>query len=94
MKRRRTPVQTLRSTLITFVVAVVLEAACRDLFAARDTVAVLLAGGGAAARFDVGLAIGFVMLRLLVWLILPGLLARDAVIALFDRNAPVARDGG
>ena len=94
MKRRRTRAQTLRSTLITFAVAAILEIACRHLLAARDTVAVLLAGGGEASRIEVGLAVGFVILRLLVWLILPGLVARDAVMALLDRSAPPARNAG
>lgn len=84
--KKRTPAQALRSTCTTAVVAAALELILRHAFAARDTVAVLFAGGGSADRGVVTLALGFVLLRLFVYLVLPGLVVRDAVHALLARR--------
>jgi hypothetical protein len=85
-RKKRTPAQTLKLTLVSAVAVVVIHLALKHWMAASDVVSVLFARGGAAPRLDVVLALAFVLLRIFVFLILPGIVARDLVLAAIRIN--------
>ena len=82
---KRTPVQSFKATLSSTIVVIGLEVAMKHWLAANDVVAVLLAGGGNAPYLHVILALVFVLLRIFVFLILPGIIARELFLALVKR---------
>lgn len=76
-RKRLTPTKGLLLMLINAAVLIALELLLKNWMGANDVVSVLFAAGSHAPFWKVSLAICFVLLRLFVWLILPGLVVRE-----------------
>jgi hypothetical protein len=85
--KRRTPAQSLKASLASAVVIIALETAMKHWIGANNVVATLLAGGGNAPFLHIAIALAFVLLRIFVFLILPGVIARELFLALMNRRA-------
>lgn len=85
-RKKRTPAQTFRLTLVNAVVLIALELVLKHWMGANDVVSVLFAAGATAPYWKVSLALCFVLIRLIVWLILPGILAREVFLLLIPQR--------
>jgi hypothetical protein len=74
-----------RRLAIFCVAAIALEIALAHALAGRDVVGRLLAGGLGASAGLIMLALGYVFVRLVVFVVLPGVVAARAAAALVER---------
>ena len=82
----RTAAQLLRLTLINAGVLVLIELLLKHWMGRNDIVSVLFAAGPHLSFTKLGLALCFVLVRLIVWLWLPGIIARHLFLWLTEER--------